>query len=227
MVVHWHQSRADGEGQPGFLDRRIVGHRGILTDAIIGLQAIAIDIAEDEIDNGTMFYEDALWRASGAGSIDDVGEIGIVRGISDGLTTGGQISLSANGSQAQNISLVNSFDVKFTQPTISQNFSDGGTVNGLMNSLLSGLPADSVPTIRVVTYEGDLYSLDNRRLAAFQAAGVGQIPIQNVSLDDPDIAAEFLDKFNPIDGGSIIVVTPNAAGRNSAEELLRAYDKIW
>lgn len=37
---------------------------------------------------------------------------------------------------------------------------------------------------------------------------------------------EFLRKFNPVNGGVNIVVTPNAAGRDAAEAVLQQYGKI-
>jgi len=79
--------------------------------------------------------------------------------------------------------------------------------------------------IRVVERNGQLITLDNRRLLAFQAAGV-KIPIKRVSLTDPDIAKEFAKKFNPVNGGENIVITVNSKGRKAAEAVLRQYDKI-
>jgi hypothetical protein len=77
-----------------------------------------------------------------------------------------------------------------------------------------------------VEHNGSLVTLDNRRLAAFQNAGIESIPTQRLSLSDPAVAAEFAKKYNPINGGNIIVVTPNASGRGAAESLLRQYGKI-
>ena len=121
----------------------------------------------------------------------------------------------------------NPMSIRFTQPTVSQNFSTGQTLTETANALRSvELTATDLPTIRVVEQNGRLFTLDNRRLVAFQNAGLTEIPIQRVPLSDPAIMKEFLRKFNPVNGGQSIVVTPNAAGRGTAEAVLRQYGKI-
>jgi hypothetical protein len=50
--------------------------------------------------------------------------------------------------------------------------------------------------------------------------------VQRVSLSNPKIAEEFLEKLNPINGGTVVVITPNAAGRGAAEAIVKAYGKI-
>lgn len=117
--------------------------------------------------------------------------------------------------------------IRFSQPTVSQNYSSGGEINDLIKGLRQGtiMPED-VPIIRVVEYEGKLYTLDNRRLVAFQNAGIEKIPVQRLSLKDPKIRKEFDRKWNPVNEGKKIVVIPNADARESASELLREYGKI-
>jgi RHS repeat-associated protein len=125
------------------------------------------------------------------------------------------------------LTYVSPLEIRFSQATASQNFSSKGTIDDLLQGLRNGtVSVDDVPAIRVVERNGQLITLDNRRLAAFKAAGVEKIPIQRVSLSDPDIAKEFARKYNPIDGGDIIVVVPNAAGHAPAQELLRQHGKI-
>jgi uncharacterized protein YaiL (DUF2058 family) len=122
---------------------------------------------------------------------------------------------------------VNPKEIMFSQPTISQNFSDGHTINQTVEALRSGkLKPTDLPPIRVVEQNGKLITLDNRRLATFTAAGVEKIPVQRVSLSDPAIAKEFRRKFNPIGDGKHVVVTPNAAGREEAERVLKEHGKI-
>jgi hypothetical protein len=118
--------------------------------------------------------------------------------------------------------------VRFTQPTVSPNFSSGGTVNGLANDLRSGATAVSdVPVIRVVAHNGGLLALDNRRVLSFSQAGVESIPLQVVSRSNPAVAAEFASKFNPIGGaGRFVVVTPSA-DRTAVEAVLRSYGLIF
>ena len=118
-------------------------------------------------------------------------------------------------------------DVNFSQPTVSQNFSKNVTINETAAQLRRGdvTPSD-IPKIRVVDRDGQLFTLDNRRLAAFQAGGVKKIPVERLSLSDPAVAKEFAKKFNPVNGGRHVVVTPNAAGRTQAERILRQHGKI-
>ena len=70
-----------------------------------------------------------------------------------------------------------------------------------------------------------MFTLDNRRLVAFQNAGLGAIPVQRLSLDNPEVLTEFLKKYNPIEGGTKIVITPSA-DRAASETLLRQMGKI-
>ena len=116
--------------------------------------------------------------------------------------------------------------IKFSQPTISQNFSSKGTINDLVEGLKSGSvkPRD-VPPIRVVKLNGELITLDNRRLAAFQAAGK-KIRVERVSLSNSEIAKEFGRKNNPVNGGQNIVVIPNRKAKGAAKATLRAHGKI-
>ncbi len=92
--------------------------------------------------------------------------------------------------------------LRFTQDTVSSNFSDGGTLTDVVNQLRRGqLSPDDFPTIRIVEHNGKLYSLDNRRLAAFKAAQLDEIPVNRLDLADPAVKAEFLKKFNPVNDG--------------------------
>jgi hypothetical protein len=51
--------------------------------------------------------------------------------------------------------------------------------------------ATEPPAIRVFKKDGKLFTLDNRRLVAFQQAGVTDIPVVRVSMEDPAIAKEI------------------------------------
>jgi len=52
--------------------------------------------------------------------------------------------------------------IRFTQNSVSQNFADGRPVVDLANGLSTGeIDPSSVPPIRVVEFDGNLYSLDN------------------------------------------------------------------
>lgn len=61
--------------------------------------------------------------------------------------------------------------VRFSQDSIKATSKDGRSVDDLAQALRSGkVKPEDVPAIRVVDRDGVLYTLDNRRLAAFQQA---------------------------------------------------------
>jgi hypothetical protein len=118
---------------------------------------------------------------------------------------------------------LNPRDIRFTQDTVSPNFSDGGHISDTINQLRTGqISADEFPTIRVVNYDGNVWTLDNRRLTVFSAAQVEHIPVQMLDLSDPVVNAEFLKKFHPINDGQNVVVVPSSA-RAAARAVLREY----
>ena len=84
---------------------------------------------------------------------------------------------------------------------------------------------NDLPIVRVVEVDGKLVTLDNIRLATFEAAGIKEIPVKKVSLDDPKILAEFTKKNQPINDGTHTVVTPKK-GREEAINILKEEDKI-
>ncbi|MBU7008876.1 peptidoglycan-binding domain-containing protein, partial [Phosphitispora fastidiosa] len=93
--------------------------------------------------------------------------------------------------------------IRFTQDSISATFKDGRTVDQLTNGLRSGTIApNSVPSIRIFEQNGNLYTLDNRRLYSFQQAGV-PVPYRMATLDE--ILNESWKFTSKNDGVSIIV----------------------
>ena len=118
---------------------------------------------------------------------------------------------------------MNPRDIRFTQDTVSPNFSDGGNISDTINQLRTGqISVNDFPTIRTVNYDGNVWTLDNRRLAVFSAAQVDEIPVQMLDLSDPAVNAEFLKKFNPINDGQNVVVVPSS-GRAAARAVLREH----
>ena len=64
-------------------------------------------------------------------------------------------------------------EVKFSQGSISAKFKDGGSVKDLTKGLKDGsINPDNISAIRIVEKDGKIFTLDNRRLKAFQDAGV-------------------------------------------------------
>ena len=100
--------------------------------------------------------------------------------------------------------LVDPTEIRFTQDSISNKFKDGTSVKGLIDDLKAGnITSEDIPAIRVFEKDGKIYSLDNRRLKAFQDAGV---PIRIQKATNKEVALELPDKFTTdTDGISIIV----------------------
>ncbi|WP_123863450.1 hypothetical protein [Burkholderia plantarii] len=93
----------------------------------------------------------------------------------------------------------------------------------MVSDLRSGrVTADQVGNpLQVVMHERLPFSIDNRRLVAFNLAGVSDVPIKIVTLENSAVAARFFDRFDPIGGvGKNIVITPSP-GRTPAQMLLR------
>ncbi|MGP4039475.1 RHS repeat-associated core domain-containing protein [Gracilibacillus sp. D59] len=65
-------------------------------------------------------------------------------------------------------------DIRYTQDSIKKSFKDGGTVDDLATGLKNGsVNKNDIPAIRVFQHtDGNMYSLDNRRLYAFKQAGI-------------------------------------------------------
>lgn len=91
-------------------------------------------------------------------------------GMAVDLLTGGSAGAVGGrlGGQTQRI---NPKVVRFSQDSVGSGFRDGGSIDELVAGLRSGdiRPGD-VPPIRVLRRDGDLYTLDNRRLEAFRQA---------------------------------------------------------
>src|SRR5580765_4603712 len=93
--------------------------------------------------------------------------------------------------------------VRFSQASVSYRFKDGRTIEDLAAGLKSGaVPAAEVPPLRLVEREGNLFTLDNRRLEAFRRAGV-EMPWRMATPDE--IAAEGWKFTTTNDGVSVRV----------------------
>ena len=98
---------------------------------------------------------------------------------------------------------IDAASVRFSQSSISRNFSTGGTIDDLAAGLRNGSinPAD-IPPIRLVEQDGNLFSLDNRRLWSFQQA---EVPVP-YRMATPQEAAGEAWKFTTQNGGTSIRV---------------------
>ena len=94
-------------------------------------------------------------------------------------------------------------DIRFSQNNISENFRDGSSVDDLVTGLLnSTVDPNSIPPIRVFEVDGQLVTLDNRRLYAYQQA---DIPIRVEPATPAQIRNESF-KFTTENGGTDIDV---------------------
>jgi hypothetical protein len=120
--------------------------------------------------------------------------------------------------------------IGFSQSTVSSTFSDGvNTIDSTAAALRAGRlrPEDLGNPIRLVQHQGRLFSLDNRRLAAFSAAGIDDVPVEVISLNTRSVRREFRSKFNPVGGdGQQTVVIERAADRTAAERVLLDHGMI-
>ncbi|GGM45872.1 hypothetical protein GCM10012275_16090 [Longimycelium tulufanense] len=88
---------------------------------------------------------------------------------------------------------IDPFEVRFTQDSAGKFFSSGNSVFELARDLKAGaVEAASIPPIRLVQNSGKLFSLDNRRLAAFQMADV---PVPYRMATRREIAQKWDDHF--------------------------------
>jgi hypothetical protein len=102
--------------------------------------------------------------------------------------------------------VIDSSTVRFSQSSVSYRFRDGGTIDELAEGLINGtVNANNVPPIRLVQSENLLYTLDNRRLEAFQRA---EAPIPYRMATGEEIANEAW-KFTTRNEGVSIRVREN------------------
>jgi RHS repeat-associated protein len=115
----------------------------------------------------------------------------------------GALMLAAAAVAATAAAAVDPSTVRFSQNSVANRFSDGRSLRETIDGLKSGaVNPETIPPIRVFSYEGKTFTLDNRRLFVFQEAG---IPIRTV----PATAREIVDeayKFTTTNEGTSIIV---------------------
>ena len=98
---------------------------------------------------------------------------------------------------------IDSAAVRFSQSSISRNFSAGGTIDDLAAGLRNGsVNPTSIPPVRLVERGGSMSTLDNHRLLSFQQA---EVPIPYRMATPQEAAAEAW-KFTTTNGGTSIRV---------------------
>jgi RHS repeat-associated protein len=116
-----------------------------------------------------------------------------------GTAAGGTAAAQQIISKVQNIPASH---IRFTQNNISPATRAGLYLDDLAQEIENGFFRGY---IRVVEFEGNLYSLDNRRLAAFKLLDV-DVPVLIEDLSNPAIQAEFARKFSTITEGLSILI---------------------
>lgn len=85
--------------------------------------------------------------------------------------------------------------IAFSQNSVSERFNDGTLLDDTRSQLANReISPEQIPPIRVVLFNNQWVSLDNRRLRVFKDALIEQIPVIKCSLKDEDISREFWAK---------------------------------
>ncbi|MDQ2815582.1 MAG: Hint domain-containing protein, partial [Actinomycetota bacterium] len=91
--------------------------------------------------------------------------------------------------------------VRYSQDSATFRFGNGSTISDTAQGLREGtIDPESIPPIRLVERDGNLFTLDNRRLVAFQDAGV-EVPYRMAT--EREIGREAF-KFSTQNGGTSI-----------------------
>jgi len=100
-------------------------------------------------------------------------------------TSNGACGPDDNGQSADG--LINPSTIRFSQKGISPNFSNGNSIADTVTDLINGdALASDFPIMRLVQRDGNLFTLDNRRLVAFQQAGLCEVPYRMATPDEID-----------------------------------------
>ena len=103
-----------------------------------------------------------------------------------------------------NCGTVNPSEVRFSQDSVGANFKNGNSIEDTAAGIRSGdIKPSEFPPIRLVERDGNLHTLDNRRLVTFQKAGVSQVPYRMAT---PEEAANEAWKFTKNSGGDSILI---------------------
>ena len=110
------------------------------------------------------------------------------------------------------VTAISPYQIRFTQNSCSIASKDGRAIIDTAYTLWANPSyATQIPPIRVFTYNGNLFTLDNRRLVSFQMAGV---PIRVTPATSSTIVREWW-KYTTITGGlSIGIKNTNSVWTN-------------
>lgn len=123
---------------------------------------------------------------------------------------------------AAHLERMNPSDLRFTQATASPNFSSGPseTITDMVQGFRANPNAAESVTLDVVEYQGKLYSLNNRRLVALQAAEVQGVAVRRLNLADEAVRRRFEKQVRDglIEDGRKIIIE---SGRKAQAEARR------
>ncbi len=106
-------------------------------------------------------------------------------------------------SKVPDVTTINPHSVRFSQNSIKGTFKNGISIDDLVNGLKNGtIDPKDIPPIRLTERNGQLFSLDNRRLEAFKRAGV-DAPYR---LATPQESVKGAAKFSTSNGGTSIKI---------------------
>jgi hypothetical protein len=91
--------------------------------------------------------------------------------------------------------------IHFTQDGYSDKFKDGRDVKELANELKAGKDPRSIEPVKIVKWQGKIWSLDNRRLLAAHMAGT-QVNVEWATQEEID--AKWTKHFTTENGGVFI-----------------------
>jgi hypothetical protein len=173
----------------------IGGAAGRFADGLnrTGSVEVAFDAA---LDGERMAYDAAAGLAGGA-----LGYASMPKAPFGATKTSGQPVPSSTRPPAPATNTVDPNTVRFSQDSARATFRDGRSVADMSADLKSGaLNPSDVPPIRLVDQGGELFTLDNRRLIAFQDAGV-QVPFRMATASE---ITKDAFKFTSQNGGTSI-----------------------
>jgi RHS repeat-associated protein len=151
------------------------------------LPVFVVFVAKELITLGLEAYTGVSLPINVSGAAKTLGKQAVKQGIKRGVPKRG---------------LSDTDTIRFTQDTIGSKFSDGRSVQGLIDGLKSGkVSPNDLPPIRTFQKDGLTYTLDNRRLFAAHQAGV---KIKTVPATAKDVAKELPRKFTTRNQGTII-----------------------
>jgi RHS repeat-associated protein len=116
----------------------------------------------------------------------------------------GRVYCSETGNgESKQVQEIDPATVRFSQDSISPNFKNGGSINSVIEELKAGkLKPSDFPPIRLVEKDGNLFTLDNRRLEVFRRAKINI----NYRMATPEEVAKESFKFTTKNNGVSIQI---------------------